>query len=51
MSLQSSMKKFIGSSIQTEISQTFPLEQTASAISHYQTQMTAGKVLLYPSIS
>ncbi|MBD0378881.1 zinc-binding dehydrogenase [Paenibacillus sedimenti] len=51
LTLQTSMKKFIGSMIQTEISKTFPLEQTASAISHYQSQMTAGKVLLYPSES
>ncbi|MFC5448811.1 zinc-binding dehydrogenase [Paenibacillus aestuarii] len=48
LSLQSEMKKWIGSRIQTEISQTFPLQQAAEALDQYQRQMTAGKVLLLP---
>jgi NADPH:quinone reductase len=49
LALQSSMKKLIGTAIQTEINQTFPLHQTEAAINHYSNQMTSGKVLLYPS--
>ncbi|MEW9702177.1 zinc-binding dehydrogenase [Paenibacillus sp. SI8] len=51
LSLQSSMKKWIGDTIQTDISQTFALDQAAAAIDHYSSQMTAGKVLLLPSDS
>ncbi len=48
LALQSSMKKTIGSQIQTEISQNFPMSQTVDAIKHYTANMTSGKVLLLP---
>lgn len=48
LALQGSMKKSIGSHIQTEISQIFPMCQTALAIQQYTTNMTSGKVLLLP---
>ncbi|WP_418936965.1 zinc-binding dehydrogenase [Paenibacillus anseongense] len=48
LSLQGSMKKSVGSQIQTEISQTFSLCQTVDAIQQYAANMTSGKVLLRP---
>lgn len=48
LSLQGSMKKSVGSQIQTEISQTFSLCQTVDAIQQYAANMTSGKVLLLP---
>lgn len=48
LSLQGSMKKSVGSQIQTEISQTFSLPQTVDAIHQYEANMTSGKVLLLP---
>ncbi|NEW04950.1 zinc-binding dehydrogenase [Paenibacillus sp. SYP-B3998] len=49
LALQSSMKKCIGTTIQTEINQTFPLHEAVSAINHYCSNMTSGKVLLIPN--
>lgn len=48
LALQGSMKKSIGSLIQTEINQTFPMSQTIEAIDLYTRNMTSGKVLLLP---
>ncbi|MDR6881215.1 zinc-binding dehydrogenase [Bacillus sp. 3255] len=48
LSLQGSMKKSVGSHIQTEISQTFKLPQTVDAIHQYAANMTSGKVLILP---
>jgi NADPH2:quinone reductase len=48
LALQGSMKKSIGSHIQTEISQTYSLHQTVDAIQQYAANMTSGKVLLLP---
>lgn len=48
LALQGSMKKSIGSHIQTEISQNFPMSQTVDAIKQYTANMTSGKVLLLP---
>ncbi|WP_187274160.1 zinc-binding dehydrogenase [Paenibacillus sp. N3.4] len=48
LALQGSMKKSIGTDIQTEISQCFPLSETVTAIHQYAANMTLGKVLLLP---
>lgn len=42
------VQRLIGDSLGSEIQATYPLEQVADAVSNYQSEMSAGKVLLTP---
>jgi NADPH:quinone reductase-like Zn-dependent oxidoreductase len=43
------VQRLIGDSLGSEVQATYPLEQVVDAISAYQSEMSAGKVLLTPA--